>query len=139
MTRCCVVDDVPMITRLVVRLLQKSGRFEARGFESGDEMLRALDESPEAVDLLITDLQMAGMDGVELARRVRLRFPDVRVILISGKATYLATHTPEEAGVDAFLAKPFTCQELEAVIMEVMDGAGPGSREHSAGLLAAVA
>lgn len=128
-----------MITQLVVRLLQRTGRFDARGFGSADELLRELHDAPGTVDLLITDYQMPGMNGSELAREVRSRCPHARIILMSGKPAYLATHTPQEAGVDAFLPKPFTFRDIEAAIGAVMSGGDPDYRENSrARMLAAV-
>jgi DNA-binding response OmpR family regulator len=58
---------------------------------------------------------------------------------MSGKPAYLATHTPQEAGVDAFLPKPFTFRDIEAAIGAVMSGGDPDYRENSrARMLAAV-
>jgi two-component system, cell cycle sensor histidine kinase and response regulator CckA len=114
--RCFVVDDVPLLCQPMVSLLQKSGRFHVRGFEDPAEALRAFGNMRSPLDLLVTDYQMPGMNGMELAREARLRFPKVRVLLMSGKVACQTKHTQGQSGADAFLPKPFSSKEfLDAV------------------------
>jgi YesN/AraC family two-component response regulator len=86
---------------------------------------RALDLiSKENVDLLITDIVMPNMDGLELIAELKKSFPSVKIIAISGGSEnngpkgYL--RKAEELGVHHFLSKPFMMSELSSMIKEVL-------------------
>ncbi len=93
-----VVDDDGLVRRVVADLLEDS---ECTVIEasSGDEALQVIRETPE-LDLVISDVNMPEMDGVELEEEVRSMRPSLPVILMSGR--------PLNNRADAFLPKPFT-------------------------------
>jgi DNA-binding NtrC family response regulator len=110
--------------------LKSAGRlFEARGFE----VLTALD-APSALmasrdaarlDLLVTDVFLPGIDGVELAAIIGEVRPELPVLFISGlDATPAGEALPRTW---AFLAKPFTSQDLDACLVRLLGPGGPGS------------
>jgi CheY-like chemotaxis protein len=76
----------------------------------------ALRGAPEAWDLLVTDFNMPGASGLDLAREVKTVRPDLPVILISGYLDDGVRAAALELGVRALLAKPFTIEELEAAV-----------------------
>lgn len=80
--RVLVVDDDEMIRRVVVRVLRLAG-FEVASCEGGAEALSLLGASP--FDVMVTDLVMGGMSGVDLVRQVRTSFPTVRCVVMSGQ------------------------------------------------------
>ncbi len=113
--RVLVVDDEAVIRRTVCRMLETAGHV-TREASSGNQAI-ALIAAGERFDLLLSDVRMADGDGVVAAREIRKRVPTVRVVLMSGFQD--AADSREQAGADAFLAKPFTRGELLAAIEQV--------------------
>ena len=109
-----VVDDEPAVRRMAYHLLSELGY---RVFEAGDgaEAL-AVVSMPGTVDLVLCDVVMPRMDGVTLLREIRLRWPGQRVVLMSAHpAEVMVRHGLAEADVP-FLSKPFTRDELAAIV-----------------------
>jgi DNA-binding NtrC family response regulator len=78
-----VVDDEPVIAQTLAMILNQSG-FSATAFESSDQAIAAATNGPP--DLLITDVVMPGMNGIDLAINFRSTYPGCRVLLFSGQA-----------------------------------------------------
>jgi len=102
--------------------------FQARSFDviSAADAARALQASLLAprVDLLVTDISLPGMDGIELAVRVRETRPRLPVLFMSGLEAERAGIRLPEGGTWAFLAKPFSGRDLDASLEELL---GPGA------------
>jgi len=113
--RVVVVEDESSVRELLTHALERNG-FTVHAFGSAEE---AAEVPPASYDVLLTDISLPGMTGVELARRVRLEAPDARVLLMSGFAReeYL---TP--ADDLPFIGKPFTSraivERLRAILAE---------------------
>jgi DNA-binding response OmpR family regulator len=107
--RILIVDDEENARKTLGIGLRLEG-FEVSEAGDGEQALAALDGVP--VDLAIVDLMMPGMNGLELARRMRFLHPSVRVILTS--AYHLSARQIERADVGAcgFVPKPFRLEEL---------------------------
>jgi PAS/PAC sensor hybrid histidine kinase (EC 2.7.13.3) len=73
----------------------------------------------EAIDLVITDLRMPEMSGLDLIRRLQERHPDLPIVAASGVADG-RTEEALDAGAQTFLAKPFTAEKLEAALQEAL-------------------
>jgi two-component system cell cycle sensor histidine kinase/response regulator CckA len=99
-----------MVSSLVERLLAEQGH-QVHTACHGEEALRVALQGP--VDLLVTDVRMPVMDGWELSRRLRERWPDLPVLFISGYDVEL-THAvgARRRGAGAFLRKPFDPDDL---------------------------
>ena len=97
-----------MVAALVERLLDEHG-YEVITARHGEEALRVALRGP--VDLLVTDVRMPVMDGWELSRRLRERWPDLPVLYISGYDVELSQGA-RRRGSGAFLRKPFDPDEL---------------------------
>jgi len=79
-----VVDDESLIADTLAEILNDSGDFDAIAVHDGE---RALDQAQDrAPDILITDVVMPGINGIELAKSIRSRYPKTRIILLSGQA-----------------------------------------------------
>lgn len=99
--RVLVVDDEPIVRSFLARLLEEAG-YDVQAAPDGAEALRAALAHPTGFDLVISDIRMPGMDGWELGRRLRSRWPELPVLYISG-------YDLEQAipSATAFLRKPF--------------------------------
>jgi FixJ family two-component response regulator len=116
-----IVDDDPSVLNALARLLRTRG-LGARTFTSAREFLTALSDGlPEC---LIVDLQMPGMDGLELLRRLTLSGVRIPTIVITAHNEADARERCSAAGAFAFLAKPLQDTSLLAAI----DGARNSAR-----------
>ena len=107
--RVLVVDDEPVVTSSCRRVLAEAG-YQVATSESGREgMARALAED---FDLLLTDLKMPDLDGMELVRTLRIERPGLAIIIITGYGTVQSAVEATKAGVSDYLEKPFTPDEL---------------------------
>ena len=101
-------------------LLQREEHFETLAAEGGRRALEIMEALGDAVDLIVTDVQMPGGDGVSFAHSVRELFADVPIILVSGTAP------PPDALEFEFVEKPFAPHELLQVVRRVL-AQGPGT------------
>jgi signal transduction histidine kinase len=119
--RLLVVEDEPPLRAVLERILRGAG-YDVTGAGSGEEALRARDDSEAPFDLLITDMVMPGMTGLEVAERLRARDPGRPVIFMSGYSSELIERrTGPAAG--PLLIKPFTPEALLAQVRDALDGA----------------
>lgn len=110
--RICVVDDEPGVLRLLRVNLEGKG-YEVITAQNGQQALEAITTRPP--DLMVVDLRMPGMDGLELTRQVRSRSP-VPIIVLSGINDEQAKVEALEQGADDYVTKPFGVEELLARI-----------------------
>ena len=117
--RLLVVDDEPNLLRAVAAVLRGEG-FEVSTARSGREALVAV--AKNTPDLIVSDVRMPGMDGFELARRLR-RVPNfalLPIIFLTAKDETEDRVEGFRAGVDVYLTKPFEPDELVAVINSIL-------------------
>jgi two-component system, cell cycle sensor histidine kinase and response regulator CckA len=114
-----LADDEPMIRDMAARALRRDG-FDVLTAASGDEALRVARESHGRIDLLVTDLVMPEMSGIELARRLSAQIPGLRVLFMSGYGD-AALPASDQGASASFLPKPFTPSELLAGIRAALD------------------
>jgi signal transduction histidine kinase len=117
--RVLVVEDEPAVRDLARRILEREG-YSVVTAESGEEALRLWDELGP-VDALLTDLVMPGLNGRELAAVLGSRFPELRVVLMSGYARDAEPLDELLAAGAAFVEKPFTASALAAEVRGVLD------------------
>jgi DNA-binding response OmpR family regulator len=128
--RLLVVDDELPILKLVTRILA-TDNYEVSSAVSGDEAAQIINAPGyPGVDLLVTDLMMPGLNGRELAMITRRRFPNVRVLYVTGFADTLFKDLQELADGESFIEKPFgTDGLLEATRLlmfgQIADGEEP--------------
>jgi CheY-like chemotaxis protein len=109
--RILLVDDEEIVRNVIVRLLAGLG-YDAEAVAGGEEALAILRDPAQDVALVITDLHMPGMDGVQLTRAIRRCRPDVPVVLASGFSDKVEPSTLDELGLAAQLDKPFGMDAL---------------------------
>ncbi|MBM3757011.1 MAG: response regulator [Acidobacteria bacterium] len=110
-----VTDDQPGIRRLVRRVLEGMG-FAVDEAGSGEEAVALLERRGEAVTLLVTDMQMDGMTGRDLADRVRYHYPSTRILFISGYTDDPGVQSGALQEGTAFLEKPFDPGQLKVAV-----------------------
>jgi signal transduction histidine kinase/HAMP domain-containing protein len=117
-----VVEDEPSVRALVIKLLQDLG-YRLLQAPSGPSALEVWREHGKAIDLLITDIVMPeGMNGVDLAERLRRSRPELKVIYTSGYLADLSHEDVSRHQSDAFIAKPFRLTELAKLVRRTLDG-----------------
>lgn len=104
-----VVDDAANTVEVVRRNLQSRG-YRVMSAASVMEATRVLEES--RFDLVVTDLKMPGVSGMDLIRHVRENYRETRIIMVTGYATVQGAVDAVKLGADAYIAKPFTDEEL---------------------------
>lgn len=105
-----LVDDDENVLLTTRNILRKLG-YEVHALLRPYEAIAFFDEHAAEIDLLLTDMVMPGMNGPELARRLRQRRPDLRCIFMTGHSFSHLEEMPEEDACDC-LPKPFTAQTL---------------------------
>ena len=119
----CVEDDAS-IRDIELYTLRSTG-FEAKGFEDGGTFLAALEtERPE---LVILDVMLPGMDGVELLRRMKMAIPDIPVIMATAKGAEYDKIQSLDLGADDYLVKPFGMMEMVSRVKAVLRRCQPAS------------
>jgi len=106
-----VVEDEPHIREMLAEMLEGRG-FQVSMAENEEKALKWLREHHYEVDLVITDVVMPKMDGVQLYRALERETPSVRVLFISGYAQHVLEKYGFEEGHFQILKKPFTFKEL---------------------------
>jgi CheY-like chemotaxis protein len=118
MTTVLVVDDSEVDRRLIGGLLEKDPEFTVTFAGDGLEALERLERV--APDLVVTDLQMPGMDGLELVAAVRAEYPQVPVILITAHGSEEIASAALEWGAASYVPKPQLAQRLVDTARQVL-------------------
>jgi response regulator RpfG family c-di-GMP phosphodiesterase len=116
--RCLIVDDEPGLRRLLARLMQSDG-FACVEAASATEALAELDKGP--FTLVLTDLRMAPMDGIELLRAIRARQLDVAVVMVTAVADVDVAVSCLAMGALDYLTKPFHLEEVRARVGQALE------------------
>src|SRR5688572_11062442 len=116
--RCLVVDDEPRLRQVLVRLMETDG-FICSEAANGIEALEAVQRN--AFTLVLSDLRMPRMDGIELLRQLRARFPDVAVVMITAVADVEVAVSCLAIGAMDYLTKPFHLEEVRARVIQALD------------------
>ncbi len=113
-----VVDDELVVCKSVQRILSPEG-YEVETALSGQEALERLGQ--ESFDLVITDLKMPGMDGMELLSKIKEKDPEMIIIMITGYSTVQTAVQAMKMGALDYIPKPFTPEELIVVVEKALD------------------
>jgi two-component system KDP operon response regulator KdpE len=114
--RILVVDDDPAMVGAISALVGSAGHHVVTAYD-GEAALRRFEDEPP--DVILLDLAMPGLDGVEVVRRVR-RTSRVPIIVLTGETDELAKVEALDAGADDYVTKPFGRQELLARMRAVL-------------------
>ena len=109
-----VIEDEPKLRKLLVRSLSDRPQWNVFSFETAEEALRKIQEVPP--DLILTDLRLPGMGGLDLIRSVKEKSPDIAVLVMTAYASVNSAVEALRAGALDYLIKPFPNEELLHVL-----------------------
>ena len=115
---CLIVDDEPRLRQVLVHLMRNDG-FTCLEAGNGEEALAHLEQQP--MTLVMSDLRMPKMDGLELLRRVRGRWPDTAVVMITAVADVEVAVSCLAIGAMDYLTKPFHLEEIRARVAQALE------------------
>ena len=116
--RCLVVDDEPGVRSVLVRLLTSRG-YEVREAVNGREAVAALEREP--FDLVLSDIHMPEVTGVQLLAEVRQRWPEVGVVMITGVPEVQVAVACLAQGALDYMGKPFQVEEALARVQQALE------------------
>jgi len=116
-----IVDDHPVIRQGITSFLEVQGELEVKAAVSnGEEAIRAVEELQP--DVILMDLVMPGMDGIEATRRIKSSNPNIRIIVMTSFAQDDKVFPSIEAGADGYLLKDILPGDLVEAIKSVYNG-----------------
>lgn len=115
---CLVVDDEPRLRQVLVHLMRNDG-FRCFEASNGAEAVELLERQP--VTLVMSDMRMPRMDGIELLRQVRARWPDTAVVMITAVADVEVAVSCLAIGAMDYLTKPFHLEEVRARVGQALE------------------
>jgi putative two-component system response regulator len=116
--RCLVVDDEPHLRSILLRLLGGEG-YACRAAGSGREALRELEREP--AELIVTDIRMPEMDGIQLLAEARQRWPDTGVVMVTAVSDVSSAIWCLTQGALDYVAKPFQVDDVKARVRQALE------------------
>ncbi len=116
-----VLDDEPIVGKRLQPALAKVG-CDVEVFDAPRPALERIEG--KRFDVVVTDIRMEEIDGIEVLEKVLARWPDTKVIMITGYATVEVAREAMAKGAFDFIAKPFKPQELRDVIAKAAEALG---------------
>ena len=132
--RLLVIEDDDIIGVNLVRALSAEG-WTAQRVASGDEALRAVDE--DQFDLIVLDLGLPDVDGIELCGQLRTREPGATVVILSARAEEIEVVVGLDSGADDYITKPFKLAELLARLRAHLRRSAAQGQDHATTILKA--
>jgi two-component system response regulator PilR (NtrC family) len=118
MANLLIVDDEQSYRQLLSLVFEPDGH-KIRTAMNGRDAINKLQEAP--AEVIITDVRMPDMDGIELLRAAREFLPDVGVVLMTAFATVDTAREAFKLGADDFIQKPFDVEELKIIVKKALD------------------
>ena len=114
-----VIDDELPVRRLIMRTLKRNG-IDPIGAADGAEGLEAFLANRQRIGMVILDLQMPGMNGLDLAAELERRRPGIKILYISGLGASIAMESILRQSAEQVLLKPFTPQALVERVVHLL-------------------
>ncbi len=120
--RILVVDDEPVLAEMIKRMLERLG-YEVVSRTDGREAFEAFRNQPadRPFDLVITDMTMPSLTGMELARKLLALQPEISVILMTGFSKNIHAEGIKKLGIEELLMKPVTLEKLAKTVRTILD------------------
>jgi CheY-like chemotaxis protein len=118
--RILVVEDEELLSELTSRILRSAG-YTVCTARSGADALELLEHQTEAVQLVLTDIVMPGMNGRELGARIAEAYPSIRVLYTSGYSDHAGVGSEGTPRAEHFIGKPYSRTELTRRVRDLLD------------------
>jgi len=115
-----VVDDQESMLLMLSQMLRGAG-FEVAAAADGEAGLKQFKENPDSFQLILTDVNMPGLDGFELLKRIKATHPKTAVIFLSGINEGVLEMGGKEFGANAIINKPFQVDEVLKIVNQVLN------------------
>jgi CheY-like chemotaxis protein len=119
--RVLLVDDNGSVRTLTRQMLRRLSVTSIREADDGDSAVAIFCATPMSFDLIICDWNMPSLSGMEVCRQVRAERPDMPFLLVTGRADAESVIMAKEAGVSAYISKPFAPQELKLKVSAIVE------------------
>ncbi|MFH1616294.1 MAG: response regulator [Planctomycetota bacterium] len=119
----CVVDDEPGVLRIIKRILESAGDYSVSCFTTADNCLNELDRGD--CDLLISDMRMPGMDGMELLEHAKKIMPSLPVLIMTAYGDVPTAVKSIKGGAVDFIEKPFEREVFLRMVQSVLRKSRP--------------
>ena len=123
----CVIDDDSSIRWVLEKALGNAG-LQVESFESAEQALEKISRDEPAV--IVTDVRMPGIDGMELLERISEHYPDLPVIIMTAHSDLDSAVSAYKGGAFEYLPKPFDVDDLVALVQRAF--VGSHTSEHNA-------
>ncbi len=117
-SRLLVVDDEEIAVRSMERILNKEG-YTVVTANSGEAAFKELNKS--SFDVVITDLKMKGIDGIDVLEKAKSKYPDAQVIMITGHASVETAVETIKKGASDYIKKPIKLDEVRSVVKKALE------------------
>src|ERR1700690_2361543 len=121
MPKILVIDDEADMRFAVRMLLERSGHTVTEA-DNGNAALAKIDEG--APDLVLLDMRLPGMDGIQILQKIREKQKDLPIIMVTGYGNVELAEQAIQLGADHYLSKPFHNKELIEVIQQILEKRG---------------
>ncbi len=118
--RIVLAEDDPNLRKSIQVVLRELG-YQVQAFASGRDVLAALSVDERPIELLLTDFELPGLTGYELAGRLRTLRPNIKVLLTSGMSEDNIAPTVKPADWPPFIRKPFNLNSLGHKLREILE------------------
>ncbi len=118
-----IVDDSAVIRKILIRHLQQAGFENVSPIEAVDGVDGLSKFDPDKIDLILADWNMPNMNGLEFVKKVRqIPTPNyIPIVMVTSEGTVDRVEEAFEAGVDSYIAKPFTVDHVRTKISALLD------------------
>lgn len=114
-----LVDDEEQVVQVTGEILKNLG-YEVVGKTSSEEALELFSTSPDKFDLVLTDLTMPELTGLELSSRIKTIRPDIPIVLFTGYSELVSKEAATAAGIDEYCMKPISMRHLSMVMLKFL-------------------
>ena len=115
-----ILDDSSVMRKIIARALRQADLGQLEVFEAGSgiEAMEILGGQP--IHLILSDINIPGMDGIEFLRQIQARYPEIPVVIISTESSASSVKQSIQAGVRAYIRKPFTADQVKERVVPLL-------------------